>query len=160
MFLHELKSPRGSRKRKVIIGRGPGSGCGKTSGRGANGLGARQGSHFMRGYEGGQIRLLRRLPKFGFNSAHPVTYQLVKTSDLNRFKKDTLVTAELLKKVGLIKRLSSPYKILDNGEVKLSLVIKAHGFSKAAKEKIEKAGGKTEIVAFKVEKDQVAAKEK
>lgn len=149
MHLHQLESPKGSRKRKTIIGRGKGSGIGKTSGRGQKGQTSRSGGWSAKGREGGQMRLIRRLPKVGFNSHRPILNQVVNIENLNRFKKDTIVTAELLKAEGLIKSLNKPFKILGDGELKVALIVQAESVSDSAKVKIEKAGGKVEIAAKK-----------
>ncbi|MGE0269047.1 MAG: 50S ribosomal protein L15 [Candidatus Omnitrophota bacterium] len=150
MQLHELVSPKGSRKRRKIVGRGKGSGLGKTSGRGQKGQTSRSGDWSPKAHEGGQMRLIRRLPKVGFNSHRPILNQIVKVESLNRFKKDTIVTAELLKSEGLIKSLNKPFKILGDGELKNALIVQAESVSESAKEKIIKAGGKVEIAAKKV----------
>ncbi len=155
MHLHELVSPKGSRKRRGIVGRGKGSGSGKTSGRGVKGQTSRSGGWSAKGHEGGQMRLIRRLPKVGFNAHRPVLYQIVTIDNLNRFKNDTVVTAELLKTEGLIKSLNKPFKILGDGELKTALIIQAESVSASAKEKIEKAGGKVEITAkIEIEKNK------
>lgn len=145
MQIHELKSPVGSRKRKRIVGRGNGSGRGKTSGRGMNGQNSRPGRGVLGGSEGGQMPLIRRLPKVGFRSHRPVVYQLVKVADLSRFKKGTVVDGQVLKEEGLIHNVFKPFKILGTGELTTALTVKATAFSKSAVEKIEKAGGKTEM---------------
>lgn len=152
MFIHELKSPKGSRKRRKIVGRGRGSGHGKTSGRGQTGQDSRAGRGILFSLEGGQMHLIRRLPKVGFNSRRPKVYQIVPLDELNAFKDGTVVTAKLLKDQGLIKSIRRPVKILNNGEIKKRLTIQAQGFSKAAQEKIAKAGGKTEVVALNLVK--------
>ncbi len=152
MQLHQLHSPKGSRKRKKIVGRGRGSGSGKTCGRGENGQRSRTGRWATKASEGGQMRLIRRLPKVGFRSHRPILNQVVKLEDLNRFKKDTVVTGELLKTEGLISSLNKPFKILGDGELKNALIVQAT-VSKSAQEKIEKAGGKVEEVVKKEKKD-------
>ncbi len=146
MQLHELKSPRGSRKRRKIVGRGQGSGHGKTSCRGHNGQGQRPGRGTLLGSEGGQMPLIRRLPKVGFNSKSPTIYQIVNLESLSRVEEGTLIDAEYLRTRGLIKRLTKPFKILGTGEITKALTIKAHSFSKTAQEKITKAGGKAETI--------------
>ena len=146
MYLHELKPPRGARKKKRIIGRGAGSGRGKTAGRGNKGQKSRSGRSLLLGLEGGQMPLIRRLPKVGFRSKRPIFYQVVHLDHLNQFKDGTVINPSVLKSHGLIKRLTNPYKILSVGEIKKSLTIQAYGFSKNAQEKINKAGGKTEII--------------
>ena len=146
MYLHELKSPKGSRKRRKIVGRGQGSGHGKTSCRGQTGQLSRSGRAVILGSEGGQMSLIRRLPKVGFRRKNPLVYQIVKLSSLNSLKEGTVIDAEFLKSNGLIKNIYKPYKILGDGEIIKSLVIRASSFSKNAKEKILKAGGKAEKI--------------
>lgn len=146
MYLHELKSPRGARKRRKMVGRGRGSGHGKTCGRGHKGQRARSGRGIIRGYEGGQMTLFRRLPKIGFRSHRPKVYQIVRVNQLNALPKDTVVDGPLLKEHGLIQSLLRPYKILSDGEIKKVLTVRAFQFSKAARDKIEKAGGKAEVI--------------
>ncbi len=146
MQLHELKPPKGLKKRKKIVGRGPGSGHGKTSGRGHKGQKARAGRGILPGLEGGQMPLIRRLSKVGFNSPHKKNTQVVNLETLNRFKDKTKVDALLLKKNRLIQNIHRPIKILGVGELKKSLEVWANSFSKSAKEKIEKAGGQVNIV--------------
>ena|SRR3989338_8809959 len=150
MYLHELKSPPGSRKRRKIVGRGPGSGHGKTSCRGQKGQNSRSGRGILLGLEGGQMPLIRRLPKVGFRSKRPVIYQLVTLESLSRIKEDTVINAEFLKSRGLIKSIFRPIKILGDGELKKPLMVQAHSFSKSAQEKIAKAGGKAEIIKSQV----------
>ncbi len=146
MYLHELKSPKGSRKRRKIVGRGQGSGHGKTSCRGQKGQMARSGRAIILGLEGGQMPLIRRLPKVGFRRKNPLVYQIVKLSSLNRLKEGTTIDAEFLKSQGLIKNIYKPYKILGDGEITKPLVIRASSFSKSAEDKILKAGGKAEKI--------------
>ena len=148
MFLHELKSPKGSRKRRKIVGRGRGSGHGKRSGRGQTGQDSRAGRGILFSLEGGQMPLIRRLPKVGFNSKWPKIYQIVNLDELNRFKDGDVVNAESLKARGLIRSVRRPVKILSNGVISKRLTIQVQGFSKAAQEKITKAGGKVEAVAL------------
>ena len=150
MYLHELKSPPCSRKRRKIVGRGPGSGHGKTSCRGQKGQNSRSGRGILLGLEGGQMPLIRRLPKVGFRSKRPVIYQLVTLESLSRIKEDTVINAEFLKSRGLIKSIFRPIKILGDGELKKPLMVQAHSFSKSAQEKIAKAGGKAEIIKSQV----------
>ena len=125
MNLSQLNSPKGSRKRKRIVGRGRGSGRGKTSGRGENGQRSRSGRWCAKASEGGQIRLIRRLPKVGFRSHRPILNQIVHVGSLERFDKDTVVTAELLKQERLISSLNKPFKILGDGELKTALIVQA-----------------------------------
>jgi len=143
-----LKSPKGSRKRKKIVGRGKGSGHGKRAGRGQTGQNSRAGRGILKSLEGGQMYLIRRLPKVGFNSKWPTRYQIISLDDLNRFKDGSVVDAAALKAEGLVKSVRRPVKILSNGEISKKLTVKAQGFSKTAEEKIAKAGGKTEVVAL------------
>lgn len=145
MQVHQLKSPMGSRKRKRIVGRGNGSGSGKTAGRGMNGQNSRPGRGTLAGSEGGQMPLIRRLPKVGFRSHRPIVYQLVKVSDLSRFEKGDVVDAQRLKDAGLIHNLFKPFKVLGTGDLKKALTVKATAFSKSAVEKITQAGGTIEI---------------
>ena len=156
MQVHELKSPAGSRTRKRIVGRGNGSGSGKTSGRGMNGQNSRPGRSVLGGSEGGQMPLIRRLPKVGFRSHRPIVYQLVKIADLARFSKDAVVDGKALKDAGLIHNVFKPFKILGTGDIKTALTVKATAFSKSAMEKITKAGGKTEIFDASQYKAQMA----
>ena len=159
MQLHQLKGPKGARKKRKIVGRGRGSGSGKTSGRGEKGQNARSTGHAtFTGYEGGQMRLIRRLPKVGFNSHRPILNQVVNVEDLNRFDKGTLVNADSLKVKGLIKSLNKPIKILGQGELKHSLTVQIESISKSAREKIEKAGGKVEVPVIKNEQSKDGSK--
>ena len=159
MYIHDLKSPPGSRKKRKIVGRGPGSGHGKTSCRGQKGQNARSGRGILLGLEGGQVPLIRRLPKVGFNPRRSVLNQVVNVENLNRFDQGTVVTGELLKTQGFIKSLHKPYKILANGEIKKTLTLQVPSISKQAREKIIKAGGKVEIVQLKSE-EAAASKKK
>jgi len=145
MQVHELRRPAGSRKVKRIKGRGNGSGRGKTSCRGMNGQKAHSGRGVMTGSEGGQMALIRRLPKVGFRAHRPVIYQLVKISDLTRFQNGDVVDAKVLRSTGLIHNIYKPFKILGNGELKCALTVKATAFSKPAAKKIADAGGTAEI---------------
>jgi len=141
MYLHEIKSPKGSRKKKRIVGRGQGSGLGKTCGRGENGQRSRSGRWAVGGSEGGQMPLIRRLPKVGFRSHRPNYYQVVNVGDLNKFDKGVVVDAKTLKSKGLISSARKAFKILGTGELKTALTINAQNVSKTAQEKITKAGG-------------------
>lgn len=164
MQVHNLQSPKGSRKRRKIVGRGNGSGWGKTSGRGENGQNARSGRGILRMLEGGQMPLVRRIPKLGFRSHRPVFYQPIKLEELSRFKANAVVDPQTLKENGVINSVYKPYKILGAGEIKNALTVKAYAFSKTAEEKIKKAGGKIEVLTRKQireearKKDQPAAK--
>ena len=148
MQLQDLKPPVGSKTRRKIVGRGRGSGHGKTSGRGHKGQRSRSGRGVILGSEGGQMSLVRRLPKVGFNSRWPDVYQLVHLESLNRFKDGTVVNSELLKSEGIIKSARRPVKILSDGDIKKKLTIQANRFSKSAEEKIKSAGGKAEVVSL------------
>jgi len=148
MQVHQLRSPEGSRKRKKIVGRGRGTGHGKRSCRGQTGQNCRAGRGVMLAYEGGQMSLLRRLPKVGFNSKWPAKYQIVNCESLNCFDNGTTVTPELLKSHHLIRSLLQPIKILSVGEVTKKLTVQAHRFSKIAADKITKAGGSHEILGL------------
>jgi large subunit ribosomal protein L15 len=158
MQLHELTPPRGSKKKKKIVGRGPGSGVGKTSGRGNKGQTSRTGTWAVQGSEGGQSRLIRRLPKVGFRSHRPVLNQVVNVESLNKFEKGVVVNAESLKALKLISSLNKPVKILAVGEVKKPLTVQVYSISKAAKDKIEKAGGKVEIIIWDAEQKESSGK--
>jgi large subunit ribosomal protein L15 len=144
--LHNLKAPQGSHKRRKLLGRGPGSGHGKTSTRGSKGQTSRAGRDFYPGFEGGQTPLIRRIPKRGFVNPFKKEYQIVNLKDLNRVKESAVISLELLEKKGLIKDKDRLVKILGEGELKNPLTIHAHAFSKSAATKIQNAGGKIEVV--------------
>jgi len=146
MDLSNLKPAIGSTKSKKRIGRGPGSGSGKTSGKGHKGQKARSGGSIKPGFEGGQMPLQRRLPKRGFKSLDKKVYVLVKIQDLEAFEANSIVDVEALGKVGLVKKLVDGIKVLGDGELTKALTVRAHKFSKSAIEKIEKAGGKAEVI--------------
>ncbi len=146
MRLHELRPPEGARKAAKRKGRGMASGLGKTSGRGQKGQGSRSGSGVRRGFEGGQMPYFQRLPKRGFTNIFKQKWNIVNVSDLNNFKKGTVVTPGLLVEAGLLKNLRDPLKVLGNGELEQKLTIQAHRFSKQALAKIEAAGGKAEVI--------------
>jgi len=143
--LHNLKRPFGSHKKRKYLGRGSGSGHGKTSTRGSKGQTSRAGRHFYLGFEGGQSPLIRKMPKRGFVSNFKKTYQIVNLQDLNKIK-ESIVTPQLLKDNGLIRDESALIKILGNGSIKNPLTIQAHAFSKRAAAEIISAGGKAEII--------------
>ncbi|MCF0105181.1 MAG: 50S ribosomal protein L15 [Holdemanella sp.] len=145
MKLHEMKSmePRKNRNR---VGRGPGSGNGKTAGRGQKGQNSRSGGGVRLGFEGGQTPLARRLPKRGFTNFSRKEYAIVNVEALNRFENGTVVTPELLIECGLVKKELCGVKVLGNGELEKSLTVKAVKFSASAKEAIENAGGKAEVI--------------
>ena len=147
MKLHELSPNPGSVSSRKRVGRGPGSGLGKTSGKGHKGQNARSGGGVRVGFEGGQLPLFRRLSKRGFNNYEFRTvYATVNVSDLNRFQDGTTVTPELLIETGLVKKELDGIKVLGNGELTKKLVVKANKFSGSAKEKIENNGGKAEVI--------------
>lgn len=147
MKLHELKASAGSRKRRTIRGRGPGSGLGKTSGRGEKGQKARSGYSRKPGFEGGQLPLYRRLPKRGFSNAKFKTvYAVINLSDLNKFEDGAVVSPEILKEMGLVKKQLDGIKVLGNGKLERKLTVKAHAFSDTAKKQIEELGGKVEVI--------------
>ncbi|ENI8614604.1 50S ribosomal protein L15 [Listeria monocytogenes] len=146
MKLHELKPSEGSRKERNRVGRGTGSGNGKTSGRGHKGQKARSGGGVRLGFEGGQLPLFRRIPKRGFTNINRKEFAIVNLDVLNRFEDGTEVTPELLVETGIIRNEKSGIKILSNGNIEKKLTVKANKFSAAAKEAIETAGGKTEVI--------------
>ena len=153
MQVHELKPAQGSRKSKRIVGRGPGSGRGKTSGRGQTGQNSRSGRGIAKNLEGGQMPLIRRLPKVGFRSHRPLVYQLLSLKKLSQLEAGTVVSAALLKEKGLIKNPFKPYKVLGTGDIQKALTIEAYSFSKSAEEKITKAGGSITIIDQQVLKN-------
>jgi large subunit ribosomal protein L15 len=144
--LHELKPAEGSTHKRKRVGRGMASGWGKTSGRGHKGQGQRSGGGKGPYFEGGQMPLVRRLPKRGFNNVLRKEYAEVKLEDLNRFAAGTVVTPELLVESGLVKNAFDGIKILGNGELRQALTVKAHRFTNSAAAKIEQAGGKVEVI--------------
>jgi len=144
--LHDLAPAPGSRHKKRRVGRGPGSGRGKTSGRGQKGQKSRAGPGPRRGFEGGQMPLVRRVPKRGFVNPTRVEYTILNVEQLNRFSPGTVVTPELLKEMGLYKRRTSGVKILGKGDLAVPLTVKAHKFSRTAMQKIEAANGKAEVI--------------
>ena len=147
MKLHELEAVYGSTKNRKRVGRGQGSGTGKTSGKGEKGQNARSGGGVRPGFEGGQLPLFRRLSKRGFNNYNFRTvYSVVNVEDLNRFEDGTTVTIEMLKEAGLIKKELDGVKVLGNGELKKKLTVKANAFTRSAIEKINNNGGKTEVI--------------
>jgi large subunit ribosomal protein L15 len=146
MKLNELKSNPGSRFNKKRIGRGQGSGTGKTAGKGTKGQNARSGGGTALGFEGGQTPLYKRIPKRGFTNYNRKEYAIVNVASLNRFEEGTEITIELLINTGLVKKTLNGVKILGDGELEKKLTVKANKFSKSAVESIEKAGGKVEVV--------------
>ena len=145
--LSTLGPAKGSRKRKVRVGRGMGSKLGKTSGSGNKGQKSRRGYSRRRGFEGGQMPLHRRIPKRGFRNPFGVQFSVVNLEELNAFPAGETVTPELLRAHGFIRKATGPIKVLGDGELKTKLAIHAHAFSASAKEKITKAGGTFEVVA-------------
>ncbi|ASJ56793.1 50S ribosomal protein L15 [Brevibacillus porteri] len=146
MKLHELQPAEGSRHTRKRIGRGIGSGTGKTAGKGHKGQNARSGGGVRPGFEGGQNPLYRRLPKRGFTNISRKEFAIVSLDALNRFEEGTVVTPELLKETGVISALRDGVKVLANGELTVKLTVKAHKFSGAAAEKIAQVGGTTEVI--------------
>ncbi|MCW5827746.1 MAG: 50S ribosomal protein L15 [Deltaproteobacteria bacterium] len=144
MKLNELRPPSGAKQSVKRLGRGIGSGLGKTSGRGHKGYGSRTGSKKKRGYEGGQNPLHRRLPKVGFTNIFRQSWQIVNIAQLEKLNGD--VTPEILASVGLIQSAGGPVKILGNGDIKAKLKVVAHRFSDGARKKIEGAGGSVEVL--------------
>ena len=145
MKLHELAPVKGSRKNKKRVGRGISAGQGKTSGKGMKGQKVRTGN-VRRGFEGGQMPFQRRIPKRGFTNIHAKKYAIVNVKDLENFNENEEITAELLIKCGKIKKEYDGLKILGFGEINKKLNVSAAKFSKSAKEKIEKAGGKVQVI--------------
>ena len=147
MKLHELKPNDGATKAKKRLGRGTASGTGKTSGKGHKGQNARSGGGVRPGFEGGQLPLFRRLPKRGFSNAmFKVEYATINVSDLNKFEDGAVVTPELLKEMGILKKQLSGVTVLGNGNLDKKLTVKANKFSASAVEKIENKGGKAEVI--------------
>ncbi|MDA3931784.1 MAG: 50S ribosomal protein L15 [Tenericutes bacterium] len=146
MKLHELKPNSGATHYKKRVGRGNGSGLGKTAGRGHNGQNSRSGGGVRLGFEGGQTPLFKRLPKKGFTNPFRKEFAVVNLSDLNRYEADTEVTPELLLKDRIIRKELSGVKILGRGKLEIKLTVKAHKFSTSAKEAIEAAGGTVEVI--------------
>jgi ribosomal protein L15 len=146
MKLHELSPAEGSVKPAWRKGRGPGSGNGKTAGKGHKGQNARSGGGVRPGFEGGQIPLYRKLPKRGFNNRFAKEYAIVNLDALNSFNDGDTVNLEALMSCGKIKKALDGLKILGNGEITKKITVQAKVFSKSAKEKIEAAGGKAEVI--------------
>jgi large subunit ribosomal protein L15 len=144
-MLGKLKPPRGARKGPKRVGRGPGSGHGKTACKGHKGQKARSGAPIRAGFEGGQMPLQRRLPKRGFRNIFKERFALVNVRDLNRFPAGAVVDTEALQKAGLVKRVYDGVKILGDGDLQVAVTVKAHKFTEAARKKIEAAAGKIEV---------------
>ncbi len=147
MKLHTVKPNPNATKARKRVGRGPGSGTGKTAGRGENGQNSRSGGGVRIGFEGGQTPLFRRLPKRGFSNARfKKVYAVLNLDDLNKFDNGAEVSPEILKDMGLVKNTLDGIKILGDGKLEKKLTVKANKFSKVAKEQIEKLGGKAEVI--------------
>lgn len=145
-MLHELKPVEGARKERKRIGRGTGSGTGKTAGKGHKGQSARAGNQPRPGFEGGQLPFFQRLPKRGFNNVNRKEFAIVNLQDLNIFNDGDVITPELLLEKGLITKFLSGVKVLGNGTLEKKVSVKANHFSNAAKEAIEKNGGTAEVI--------------
>jgi large subunit ribosomal protein L15 len=146
MDLSNLRPATGATKKSKRIGRGPGSGHGKTAGKGHKGRGARSGGNTPPGYEGGQMPLSRRLPKYGFHNIFREEFNIVNIGSLERFDAGSVVDSDTLIKVGLVKNSKKKIKILADGTLTKSLTIKAQAFSKQAQEKIVSVGGTVEVI--------------
>jgi large subunit ribosomal protein L15 len=146
MKIHELSPAEGSRKKRKRVGRGPGSGHGKTACRGQKGQNSRSGGGVRPGFEGGQMPLHRRLPKRGFSNAFKKEYNVVNVDDLNRFEADTPIDPAAFQQAGLVKKMRDGIKLLGSGELGRPVVVRIHKASKAAVEKVEAAGGRVEIL--------------
>jgi large subunit ribosomal protein L15 len=147
MKQNELKPAAGSRKSRKRVGRGPGSGLGKTSGRGEKGQKSRSGYSAKRGFEGGQMPLHRRIPKRGFHNIFRKEYLTVNVERLNQFDAGTVVTPESLRDAGMLHKGHLDVKVMGNGDLKVALTVRAHKFTEAAARKIQEAGGKAEVLA-------------
>ncbi|HMK28501.1 MAG TPA: 50S ribosomal protein L15 [Terriglobales bacterium] len=145
MNLSTIRAPRKANEKRKRVGRGMGSGMGKTSTRGHKGQGSRSGTSLMRGFEGGQMPLHRRLPKRGFNNIFRTEYSVVNLEQLARLGEST-ITLESLRAAGLVKGRDTLVKVLGDGELSKAITVQAHKFSKAAQAKIAKAGGKAEVL--------------
>ncbi|MDG6027175.1 MAG: 50S ribosomal protein L15 [Candidatus Brocadia sp.] len=147
MNFMDIKALPFEKKRRKRVGRGRGSGMGKTSGRGGKGATARSGNETKIQFEGGQTPLFRRLPKRGFNNPFKKKYAIINLKDISHFEEGTKVDAEKLKDAGIIKKVMHGVKVLGDGDLKISLIVIAHKFSKIAKEKIQAAGGEAKTVS-------------
>jgi large subunit ribosomal protein L15 len=147
MNLSNIRAPKKATEKRKRVGRGMGSGMGKTSTRGHKGQRSRTGSRMIRGFEGGQMPLHRRMPKRGFHNLFGVTYSVVNLESLNVFPEGETVTPDLLRAHGFVRRATDPIKVLGDGELTTKIAIHAHAFSASAKDKITKAGGTFEVVA-------------
>jgi len=147
MKLHELKPAAGSRKPRKRVGRGPGSGTGKTAGRGSNGQKSRSGYKRRYSFEGGQMPLARRLPKRGFTNIFRKTYRTVNVERLNSFEAGSVIDIEAMQLAGLLRKGRAEVKVLGDGDLEVALTVRAHKFTRTAAQKIEAAGGKIEQLA-------------
>lgn len=145
-MLHELRPVEGARKERKRLGRGTGSGTGKTAGKGHKGQKARSGKTIRPGFEGGQLPFFQRLPKRGFNNVNRKEYAIVNLKDLNLFNDGDVITPELLLEKGVITKFLSGVKVLANGTLEKKVTVKAHRFSEAAQAAIENAGGSVEVI--------------
>ena len=145
-MLNQLKPVEGARHAKKRLGRGIGSGLGKTAGKGTKGQNARSGGGVRPGFEGGQLPLFQRLPKRGFKSLNRVEYSIVNVEQLNQFRAGSVVDDEKLIEAGLVKDAVNGVKILGNGKLEKKLTVKANKFSESAKQAIEAAGGSVEVI--------------
>jgi large subunit ribosomal protein L15 len=146
MKLHELKPAPGARQSRKRVGRGPGSGLGKTAGRGHKGQKSRSGYSRMRGFEGGQMPLHRRLPKRGFTNIFRTEYRTVNVDRLNAFEAGSVVDPEALQRAGLLRKGDGRVKVLGDGDLGVALTVRAHRFTESAAQKIQAAGGKAESI--------------
>ncbi len=147
MSLNNLRPPRGAKHKKKRVGRGPGSGHGKTASRGNKGAQSRSGFRFKRGFEGGQMPLHRRVPKRGFRNPFRVEYAVVNLDTLGEvFEAGTAVTPDLLRERGLVRVATGPVKVLGRGEITKALTVRAHKFSESAVRKLAAAGGAAEVI--------------
>ena len=147
MKLHDLKPAVGSTKAPKRVGRGTGSGHGTTAGRGNNGQNSRSGGGVRPGFEGGQMPLFRRIPKRGFNNTmFAKVWSTLNIESLNAFDANTVVTPEMLLECGMVRKMNDGLKILGDGELTVSLTVRAHKFTQSALKKIEAAGGKAEVI--------------
>jgi len=155
MKLHDLRPAEGATKKRKRVGRGTGSGKGKTSTRGTKGQNSRTGGGVLPVFEGGQIKLVKRLPKLrGFNNRFKVTYTPINLDTLDRgFESGATVDAEALSSIGLLGKLSDPIVVLGRGEITKPLHVKAQRISESAREKIEAAGGSIEILSFEINRN-------
>ena len=152
MKLHELAPPEGARTERRRVGRGLGSGRGKTAGKGVKGQKSRSGGSIPPRFEGGQLPLVKKLPyRRGFNNPFRIEYEVVNIGDLDRLPGGTAITPDTLRQAGLVRRNSSPVKVLAGGSVNGALTITAHAFSAAAREAIEAAGGTITVIGAKAE---------